>query len=128
MLNKLDVVKQNIRNLKLNEQEANDLRTWIIVDYIEEIKQSESAESATVQAYKTMRKNAIIPTPPVAQIPSGFTVTGEVYDPSETAVYIAGDRVLVDGRILQAQSMPKFPADFKAETWLDVTGLYQTVS
>ncbi|WP_040426696.1 hypothetical protein [Corynebacterium pyruviciproducens] len=111
--------------MKLSEQEANDLRTWLVVDYIEEIRQAESADTAMVKAYRTMRANKMLPTPPTTKAPEGLTVPGELYTPVNDFVYITGDLVLVDGRILQAQAIIMPPVDFTADKWLDVTGLYQ---
>lgn len=122
---KLDIVKTNIRKMQLSEQEANDLRTWLIVDYIEEIRQAESADTAMVKAYRTMRANKMLPTPPTTKAPEGLTVPGELYTPVNDCVYITGDLVLVGGRILQAQAIIMPPADFTEDNWLDVTGLYQ---
>ena len=122
---KLDIVKTNIRKMKLSEQEANDLRTWLIVDYIEELRQTESADTAMMKAYQTMRANKMLPTPPTVEVPDGLTITGSLYKPVNDRVYITGDIVLVDGRILQAQAIIMPPADFTADKWLDVTGLYQ---
>lgn len=122
---KLDIVKTNIRKMKLSEQEANDLRTWLIVDYIEELRQAESADTAMLQAYRTMRANKMLPTPPTTKAPEGLTVPGELYKPVNDRVYITGDLVLMDGRILQTQAIIMPPADFTTDNWLDVTGLYQ---
>lgn len=122
---KLDIVKTNIRKMKLSEQEANDLRTWLIVDYIEELRQAESADTAMMKAYQTMRANKMLPTPPTVEVPDGLTITGSLYKPVNDRVYITGDLVLMDGRILQAQAIIMPPADFTTDNWLDVTGLYQ---
>lgn len=122
---KLDIVKTNIRKMKLSEQEANDLRTWLIVDYIEELRQTESADTAMMKAYQTMRANKMLPTPPTVEVPDGLTITGSLYKPVNDRVYITGDIVLVDGRVLQAQAIIMPPADFTTDNWLDVTGLYQ---
>lgn len=125
MQSKLDIVKTNVRKMKLSEQEANDLRTWLVVDYIEEIRQAESAETGMVQAYQTMRTNGVLPPPPTVDVPTGLTINAPLYKPVTDKLFITGDLVLVKDRVLQARVIIMPPADFTEDNWLDVTGLYQ---
>ena len=126
MSNEVEVVKDYIRRAKLTEAEATEIRTWITIDYIPSLASQVIVAQEKAEMLRNLRKAGVIKAPATIAAPEGVAVPGDLYKPDPQTQFITGDRVLHEGRIMEAQTIPQTPTDFTPPTWADVTLMYQT--
>lgn len=126
MSNEVEVVKDYIKRARLTEAEATEIRTWITIDYIPSLASQVIVAQEKAEMLRNLRALGVIKTPETISAPEGVTVPGDLYTPDPQTQFITGDRVLHDGRIMEAQTIPQTPTDFTPPTWADVTLMYQT--